>query len=152
MEIAGPRLPGGSWWDWEVSVWDGCLLRPAAGHDLTYHHGLQVIFTDPGFVSCPSAFQDTAFQDPAFQDPAFQDPVFREPTVEETARLRRALGGTPPVVPAFEADAGGPGPVSRLIAAQGLDILPGLVQRHPRARAQAACGRRDWPGPPLPTD
>ncbi|WEO94811.1 hypothetical protein A6P39_012775 [Streptomyces sp. FXJ1.172] len=75
-----------------------------------------------------------------------------EPTTGETARLRRAPGAAPPLVVAFEADAGGPGPVSCPIAAEGMGILPGLVQRHPRARAQAAPGPSDWPGPPLPTD
>ncbi|MFJ5033224.1 hypothetical protein ACIQB5_35320 [Streptomyces sp. NPDC088560] len=123
MEIAGRRLPEGSWWDWEVIVWDGGLLRLAAGYDLTYHHGLEVVLTDPCFVSCPATFQD---------------PVFREPTAQETARLRRALGGAPPVVVAFEADAGGPGPVSCLIAAERLDIVPGLVRRHDDGRATRA--------------
>ncbi|MGW3173032.1 hypothetical protein [Streptomyces sp. NPDC001153] len=137
MDIAGRPLPEGSWWDWEVIVRDGGQLRLAAGYDLTYHHGLEIVFTAPGFVACPSAFQD---------------PVFREPTADETARLRGALGETLPVVVAFEADGGGPEPVSCLIAAEGLAILPGLVQRRPRARAQADPGLRDWPGPPLPTD
>ncbi|GHI02206.1 hypothetical protein AQI88_27095 [Streptomyces cellostaticus] len=137
MEIAGRELPEGSWWDWEVIVWDGGQLRLAAGYDLTYHHGLELVFADPVFVSCPSGFQD---------------PVFRAPTAEETARLGRALGEAPPLVVAFEADAGGREPVSCLIAAERLDILPGLVPRHPRAGAEAAPGARDWPGPPLPTD
>ncbi|MGJ5752827.1 hypothetical protein FB563_0935 [Streptomyces puniciscabiei] len=137
MEIAGRGLPEGSWWDWEVIVWDGGQLRPAAGYDLTRHHGLEVVFTAPALVSCP---------------PAFQDPVFREPTAEERARLRRTPGGTPPVVVAFEADGGGPEPVSCPIAAEGLDILPGLVPRRSHARAQASPAPRDWPGPPLPTD
>ncbi|MFD5797174.1 hypothetical protein ACFWIO_27335 [Streptomyces diastatochromogenes] len=59
---------------------------------------------------------------------------------------------TPPLVVAFEADAGGREPVSRLVGAERLEILPGLVPRHPRAGAKAAPGARDWPGPPLPTD
>ncbi|MER6063698.1 hypothetical protein ABT167_21410 [Streptomyces sp. NPDC001792] len=137
MAIAGRRLPEGSWWDWEVIVRDGGQLRPAAGYDLTHHDGLEIVFTAPGLVSCPSAFQD---------------PVFREPAAEETARLRRALGETPPVVVAFEADGGGPDPVSCLLAAEGLVVLPGLVARRSRVRAQAAPGLCDWPGPPLPTD
>lgn len=137
MRIAGQPLPEGSWWDWEVVVWDGGQLRLAAGYDLTYHHGLEVVLTCPAFVSCPAAFQD---------------PVFREPTAEEAARLRRTLGETPPVVVAFEADAGGPEPISCLVAAERLDILPGFVQRHPRAREEAAPGPRDWPGAPLSTD
>jgi hypothetical protein len=137
MEIAGRRLPEGNWWDWEVIVGDGGQLRLAAGYDLTYHHGLEIVFTAPVFVSCPWSFQD---------------PVFRAPTAEETARVRRALGEAPPVLVAFEADAGGPDAVPCLIAAEGLEMLPGLVQRHPRARAHAAPGSRDRPGPPLPTD
>ncbi|MEV6838065.1 hypothetical protein AB0N17_26725 [Streptomyces sp. NPDC051133] len=136
MRIAGRRVPEGNWWDWEVIVWDAGRLRLAAGYDLTCHHGLEILFTGTGYVSCPAAFQD---------------PSFREPTAEETARLRRALGETPPVVVAFEADGGGPEPVSCLIAAEDLEIRPGFVPRLPRAGT--GCPRpRDWPGAPLPTD
>ncbi|UXY30408.1 hypothetical protein [Streptomyces sp. HUAS TT20] len=137
MEIAGRELPDGSWWDWEVIVWDAGQLRLAAGHDLTYHHGLELVFVAPALVSCPLGFQD---------------PVFRPPTTEETARLVRTLGETPPLVVAFEADADGSEPVTCLIAAERLDIRPGLVLRHPRAGAHAAPAAHDWPGPPLPTD
>lgn len=137
MEIAGRELPEGSWWDWEVVIWDGGQLRLAAGYDLTCHHGLELVFVDPFFVSCPAGFQD---------------PVFRDPTAEETARLVRMLGETPPLVVAFEADAGGLEPASCLIAAERLDILPGLVPRQAHAGARAAPRARDWPGPPLPTD
>ncbi|MEU6070239.1 MULTISPECIES: hypothetical protein [Streptomyces] len=137
MEIAGRELPDGSWWDREVIVRDAGQLRLAAGHDLTWHHGLELVFVAPVFVSCPLDFQD---------------PVFRPPTAEETARLARTLGETPPLVVAFEADAGGAEPVSCPIAAERLDILPGLVHRHPRAGAHIAPAARDWPGPPLPTD
>ncbi|MFJ9867876.1 hypothetical protein [Streptomyces sp. NPDC101165] len=136
MEIAGHRLPEGSWWDWEVIVRDGGWLRLAAGYDLTYHHGLELVFGAP-LVSCP---------------PSFQDPVFRAPTAEETASLVRALGEAPPVVVAFEADAGGRERLSCLIAAESLDILSGVVPRQSRTGAKAATGAHDWPGPPLPTD
>ncbi|MGW0783726.1 hypothetical protein [Streptomyces sp. NPDC002913] len=37
------QLPEGSWWDWDVVVWTGGQLRLAAGHDLTYHHGLELV-------------------------------------------------------------------------------------------------------------
>ncbi|MGW2649177.1 hypothetical protein ACWC2T_30720 [Streptomyces sp. NPDC001393] len=137
MEIAGRELPEGSWWDWEVIGWDAGELRLAAGNDLTYHHGLEAVFVAPLLVSCPLAFQD---------------PVFRAPTAAETARLVRALGEAPALVVAFEADAGGPEPLSCLIAAERLEIRQGLVRRRPRAPAQAAPGPCDWPGPPLPTD
>ncbi|MFF7971203.1 hypothetical protein [Streptomyces sp. NPDC007905] len=137
MEIAGRRLPEGSRRDWQVMVRDGGRLRLAAGHDLTYHHGLEPAFVDPVFVCCP---------------PSFQDPDFRAPTAEEMARLARAPGEAPPVVVAFEADAGGREPVSCPVAADRLDIRPGLVKRPARVGAEAASGARDWPGPPLPTD
>lgn len=48
------ELPGGSWWDWDVLHFDGSQLRLAAGHDLTYHHGLEVIFTDVACMACPT--------------------------------------------------------------------------------------------------
>jgi hypothetical protein len=118
-------------------MWDGGQLRLAAGYDLTYHHGLEVAFGAPAFVSCPTGFQD---------------PVFRAPTAEETAHVARTLGETPPFVVAFEADAGGPEPVSCLIAAERLEIVPGLVPRHPRPGAAACPSVPDWPGPPLSTD
>ncbi|MFF3917449.1 hypothetical protein ACFYZB_28920 [Streptomyces sp. NPDC001852] len=137
MEIAGRELPEGGRRDREVIGRDEGELRLAAGYDLTYHHGLEAVFVAPLLVSCPFAFQD---------------PAFRAPTAEETARLVRTLGEAPALVVAFEADTGGPEPLSCLIAAERLEIRQGLVRRRPRARAQAARGLRDWPGPPLPTD
>ncbi|MFF9076730.1 hypothetical protein ACF1A9_31215 [Streptomyces sp. NPDC014872] len=89
------RLPQGSWWDWDVVAWNAGQLRLAAGHDLTYHHGLELVFADPALVSCPSNFQD---------------PAFRAPSPDELLRVTRQLGEEPPAVVAFEADAGGPEP------------------------------------------
>lgn len=113
----GLRLPEGSWWDWDVLAWDGGRLRLAAGHDLAYHHGLELVFDDPVFVSCPSSFHD---------------PTFRAPSSEELLRITRRLGGEPPVVVAFEADAGGQEPVSCLIAAERLAIVHEFVLRYRR--------------------
>ncbi|MFY4723578.1 hypothetical protein [Streptomyces sp. LaBMicrA B280] len=150
MEIAGHRLPEGSWWDWEVIGWDAGALRLAADHDLTYHHTLEVVFVAPALVSCPLAFQD---------------PVFRAPTTDEAEHLARTLGERPPVVVAFEADAGGSEPVSCLIAAERVEIRQGPVPRNtrpPDARTPGsgapdtpgapAGGTPRWPGVPLSTD
>ncbi|GAA0324848.1 hypothetical protein GCM10010302_74990 [Streptomyces polychromogenes] len=119
MDAEGARaaiqLPGGSWWDWDVVSWDRGQLKLAADHDLTYHHGLELIFGDPMFVSCPSGFHD---------------PVFRAPSSDELLKVTRQLGETPPVVVAFEADAGGPEQVSCLIAAGRLDIVQETVLRY----------------------
>ncbi|MFJ2581326.1 hypothetical protein [Kitasatospora aureofaciens] len=109
------ELPEGSWWDWDVLSWRPGELRLAAGHDLAYHHGLELVFTDPLYVVCPAAFQD---------------PVFRAPTPDEAALVARRCGETPGVLVAFEADGGGPEPVSGLIAAGGLEVVRGLVLRH----------------------
>ncbi|WP_327358912.1 hypothetical protein [Streptomyces sp. NBC_01304] len=117
---AAIQLPEGSWWDWDVVAWDGGQLRLAAGHDLTYHHGLEVIFSDPAFVSCPSGFHD---------------PVFRSPWPDELLKLTRKLGEKPPIVVAFEAHTGGQEPVSCLIAAERLDIVQETVLRYWREDA-----------------
>ncbi|MET9592040.1 hypothetical protein ABZY45_13920 [Streptomyces sp. NPDC006516] len=105
---AAIEVPEGSWWDWDVLAWDGGQFRLAAGSDLSYHHGLELAFTDPVFVSCPADFHD---------------PFFRAPTPEELLKVTRQLGGRPPVLVAFEANAGGSEPVSCLVAADRLDIV-----------------------------
>ncbi|MEU8793697.1 hypothetical protein [Streptomyces sp. NPDC048643] len=124
MDVERPHaaieLPEGSWWDWDVLAWDSGQFRLAAGYDLSYHHGMELAFTSPLFVSCPATFHD---------------PVFRAPTLEELLRVQRQLGGTPPVLVAFEADAGGSEPVSCLVAAERLDIVQETVLRYWRADA-----------------
>ncbi|MCX5450761.1 hypothetical protein [Streptomyces nigrescens] len=117
---AAIQLPEGSWWDWDVVAWDGGELRLAAGYDLAYHHGLELVFGDPVFVSCPSGFRD---------------PAFRAPSPDELLRITRQLGGKPPIVVAFEADAGGQEPVSCLIAAERLDLVQETVLRYWREGA-----------------
>ncbi|MCM1966780.1 MULTISPECIES: hypothetical protein [unclassified Streptomyces] len=124
VDAEGPhaaiQLPEGSWWDWDVIAWDGGQFKLAADHDLTYHHGLELVFGDPLLVSCPSSFHD---------------PVFRAPSPAELLKVRRRLGEEPPVVVAFEADAGGREPVSCLIAAGRLDIVRETVLRYWREDA-----------------
>ncbi|MER5965948.1 hypothetical protein [Streptomyces sp. NPDC002057] len=130
---AAVELPDGSWWDWDVVSWNGGELRLGAGPDITYHHGLELVFSDPLFVVCPTAFMD---------------PVFRAPTPDETLMITRQIGGTPPVLVAFEADAHGPEPASCLIAAEGLDIAEGVVGRHWRADLEPGARLAPWVRPP----
>ncbi|MFF8196705.1 hypothetical protein ACF05L_38995 [Streptomyces bobili] len=131
----GIQLPEGSWWDWDVIAWDAAELRLAAGHDLTYYHGLELVFGDPTLVSCPAKFLD---------------PVFRAPTSEELARVTRQIGEEPPVLVAFEADAGGLEPVSCLIAAERTEVVQETVLRY--WRDDIAPGQRfaPWVRPPTP--
>ncbi|WP_188309159.1 hypothetical protein [Streptomyces sp. CBMA123] len=124
MDVEQPHaaieLPEGSWWEWDVVAWGRGQFRLAADHDLTYHHGLELVFGDPLFVNCPSYFQD---------------PLFRVPTPEELAAAIGLLGEDPPVLVAFEADAGGTEPASCLIAADRLDIVQETVLRYWREDA-----------------
>ncbi|MET9658539.1 hypothetical protein [Streptomyces sp. NPDC006510] len=114
-------------------AWNAGQLRLAAGHDLTYHHGLELVFADPVFASCPSSFQD---------------PTFRAPSPDELLEVTRGLGGQLPVMVAFEADAGGQEPVSCLIAAERFEIVQETVLRY--WREDAAPGQRfaPWVRPP----
>ena len=107
-------LPEGSWWDWTVLGYDGSRLTLAAGHDVTYHHGLEVVFTDTLYVRCPMDFAD---------------PAFREPTPEERAEVTRLVGDEPPVLVAFEADGGGTASSSCLIAAEDWAVRQGRFSR-----------------------
>jgi hypothetical protein len=131
---AAIQLPEGSWWDWEVIAWDAGQFRLAAGYDLTYYHGLELVFSDPTFVSCPAMFHD---------------PVFRGPTNDEVLRVTRQFGEGPPVLAAFEADANGREPVPCLVAAERLEIVHETVLRY--WRDDAAPGQRfaSWVRPPV---
>ncbi|MFJ8188102.1 hypothetical protein [Streptomyces sp. NPDC096105] len=119
------ELPEGSWWDWDIVAWEPGRLRLGAGHDISYAHGLELVFGDPVFVTCPAAFQD---------------PVFRAPTPDEVRLIARQVGEAPPVLVAFEADAGGPSLASGLIAAGQLDIVQETVFRY--WRENLAVGER----------
>ncbi|MFF1922069.1 hypothetical protein ACFVW8_16045 [Streptomyces sp. NPDC058221] len=133
QQHAGLRLPEGSWWEWDVVSWDRARLTLAADHDLTYHHGLELVFDDPVLVSCPSGFYD---------------PAFRSPSPEELLRVTRQLGAEPPVLVAFEADAGGHELVSCLVAAERVRIVHEMVLRY--WREDTAPGQRfaPWVRPP----
>ncbi|MGW0935423.1 hypothetical protein [Streptomyces sp. NPDC002666] len=128
------ELPEGSWWDWDVVAWNPGRLRLGAGHDISYAHSLELVFSDPVLVTCPAAFQD---------------PVFRAPTPDEVRLVAGQVGETPPVLLAFEADAGGPGLASGLVAAGQLDIVQGTVFRY--WRENLAVGERlaPWVAPPF---
>jgi hypothetical protein len=127
------RLPEGSWWDWDVLAWDAGQFRLAAGSDLTYHHGLELVFGAPLLVSCPARFSD---------------PVFRVPTAGQRGAIVGQLGEEPPVFVAFDVDAGGREPVPCLVAAERLEIVRGTVLRY--WRDDLAPGQRlaPWVRPP----
>ncbi|MCF2532390.1 hypothetical protein [Yinghuangia soli] len=127
------QLPEGSWWDWDVVAWNVGRLRLGAGYDLTYHHGLELVFGDPVFVMCPAAFHD---------------PVFRAPTPDEVRLVSEQVGETPAVLVAFEADAHGTAPARGLIAAGQLDIVQGPVFRYWRENLAPGERLAPWVNPP----
>jgi hypothetical protein len=110
------ELPAGSWWDWDMLHFDGSQLRLAAGDDLAYHHGLELVFIDVAYIACPTQFQD---------------PRFRHPTAEERAAVRRHVGEDAPLLVAFDIEAAdGYGDVACLVAAGSVEVVPGLVYRY----------------------
>ncbi|MFG3406706.1 hypothetical protein [Streptomyces sp. NPDC048142] len=113
--------------------WNAGRLRLAAGHDLTYHHGLELVFGDPVFVSCPSTFQD---------------PTFRAPSADEIRRIAQHHDEEPRVVVAFEADSGGRTPATCLIAADRLEIVREPVLRYWREDAEPGRRFAPWVRPP----
>lgn len=119
-------LPPGSWWDWDVLHFDGSELTLAAGHDLTYHHGLEVVFTDVAYMAFPTQFQD---------------PSFRAPTRAERDLIIRYVGEEPPVIVAFDVEAvAGEGTLFCLVAAESVSVVPGTVYRY--RRDDLAAGER----------
>lgn len=106
------ELPAGSWWDWEVLHFDGSRLTLAAGHDLTYHHGLELVFTDVAYLACPTQFSE---------------PRFREPTPDE----QRLADRYAPLVIAFDVESPtGGDPVACLVAAEAVEVVFGRVYHY----------------------
>ncbi|MFJ5990886.1 hypothetical protein [Lentzea sp. NPDC092896] len=126
------ELPQGSWWDWDVVSCNAGELRLGAGTDLAYHHGLELVFHDPVLIRCPAAFQD---------------PVFRAPSPDEVLAVTRQLGAAPPLVLAFEADAGGTEPATSLIAAGGVEVVLGTVFRYWRDELEPGQRLAPWVRP-----
>ncbi|WP_377266792.1 hypothetical protein [Peterkaempfera sp. SMS 1(5)a] len=100
---------------------------------MSYHHGLELVFSDPVFVMCPAVFHE---------------PIFREPTPDEVRLVAGQVGEVPAVVVAFEADAGGPEPASGLIAAGRLEVVRGIVFRYWRENLAAGERLAPWVRPP----
>jgi hypothetical protein len=123
------EIPRGNWWDWDIVLCDATRLRLGANYDLSYAHGLEVVFSDPVYLSCPTVFQE---------------PEFREPTPTEIQRITEWCGATPPVIVAFEAGGGGRTPVTCLIAAETVKVVEGVVYRYPRPDLQPGERLAPW--------
>lgn len=67
-ELAGLT---GRWWDWQVDRWDATGLRLIADNDLTYHHSVEVRFSDVVWVACAETFHHPVFRSPTADEQAF---------------------------------------------------------------------------------
>lgn len=130
------NLPEGSWWDWELLTGNGAELRLAAGYDLTYHHGLELVFTEVSYLACPTRFCHARF---------------REPTSQERDSVRRYVGDVPPVVAAFDVEAEfGDGNLPCVVAADTVEVVPGTVYRYWRENLEEGERLAPWVRRPDP--
>ncbi|MEV4343748.1 hypothetical protein AB0J83_04650 [Actinoplanes sp. NPDC049596] len=103
-------------WDWDVHHFDGSRLVLAAGNDLTYHHNLEVIFTDVAYLACPTQFSR---------------PRFRKPAPAERKLVSRHAGEELPLIVAFDVESlEDAGLLPCLIAAESAEVVVGLVYRY----------------------
>ncbi|GLW29203.1 hypothetical protein [Actinoplanes regularis] len=110
------ELPQGPWWDWDLHEFNNSRLRLAANYDLTYYHGLELVFTDVAYLACPTQFSD---------------PTFRQPTKAERDLARRFAGEEPPLVVAFDVESEeGYGLLPCLVAAESVEVVVGTVYRY----------------------
>ena len=71
------------WWDWQADRWDGSGLRLIADNDLTYHHSVEVTFTDVVWVACADLFHHPVFRPATPSENEFA----RQVTVDEAHHL-----------------------------------------------------------------
>jgi hypothetical protein len=64
VTVTALTLPPGSWWSWAIWRYDGATLTLISGNDLTYHHELELSFSDVEFIEVPAQFERAAFREP----------------------------------------------------------------------------------------
>lgn len=101
----------GRWWDWQVDRWDASAFRLIADNDLTYHHSVEVTFTDVVWVSSADLFHH---------------PVFRPPTATEREFARRVIDAGHHLF-AWDAETAS-GTVPMMIIAGDVQVAEGIVR------------------------
>lgn len=102
----------GRWWDWQVDRWDVSGLRLIADNDLTYHHSVEVTFTDVVWASCSDLFHH---------------PGFRPPTAPEAQFMRQVTTGDGHRLYTWDAETAA-GTVAMIVVAQNAATTEKLVQ------------------------
>ncbi|SDT57187.1 hypothetical protein [Actinoplanes derwentensis] len=100
----------GRWWDWEVRRWDAAGLLLIADNDLTYHHAVEVTFTDVAWVACTDLFHH---------------PVFRPPTAGEREFAREVAPEDEYTLFTWDAETA-TGAVPMMVVAQGVQVREDL--------------------------
>jgi hypothetical protein len=102
----------GKWWDWQVDRWDTSTFRLMADNDLTYHHSVEVSFTDVAWA--PSA-------------DLFHHPVFRPATSAERDLAQQVVSSDDGYhVFTWDAETA-TGTVAMMVITRAVDIVERLV-------------------------
>jgi len=101
----------GRWWDWQIDLWNASVFRLVADNDLTYHHCVEVTFTDAAWVGCADMFQH---------------PAFRSPTPAEREFARQVTADDGYQVFAWDAETAA-GTVPMMVIARSVRVIEGLV-------------------------
>ncbi|GAA4953708.1 hypothetical protein [Actinoplanes utahensis] len=86
------------WWDWQVERWDVAALRLVADNDLTYHHSVEVTFSDVAWVSCADLFHHPVFRDPTPAERGFAGQVTGDDEYRLFAWDAETAAGTVPMM------------------------------------------------------
>ncbi|WP_097329220.1 hypothetical protein [Paractinoplanes atraurantiacus] len=102
----------GRWWDWQVDQWDTSVLRLRADNDLTYHHSVEVTFTEVVWASSADLFHH---------------PVFRAPTPAELAFAQQVVNDDGYRVFTWDAETAA-ATVPMMVIAQSVRVTEGIVR------------------------
>jgi hypothetical protein len=100
------------WWDWEADRWDVSGLRLIADNDLTYHHAVEVTFSEVAWVAVADRFHH---------------PIFRPPTAAEEQFARQA-GGHGLQIFTWDAETS-TGAVPMMVVARSVQVVEGSFPR-----------------------
>jgi hypothetical protein len=101
----------GRYWDWHVELWDSSTLRLIADNDLTYHHNVEVSFSDVTWAATADLFHH---------------PTSRPATSAELEFARRVTNEAGYQIYAWDAETSA-GTVPMMIIAASVLIVEGLV-------------------------
>jgi hypothetical protein len=88
----------GRYWDWRVELWSSSTLRLIADNDLTYHHNVEVSFTDVAWAATADLFHHPTFRPATPAEIEFGRQVINEAGYEIYAWDAETSAGTAPMM------------------------------------------------------